>query len=200
MSYEELISAIENDAERERQKIIEDAGIEAKSIVEKVKNELKVLREKKIKEFEGYLERGKALAVSQAKREADILSISVKSEVVTELFQKVEERIIEFKNGGNYKDILIKLLREAVERWGEEIKTDDFIVYVSEEDLPLLKNTDISSEFEIQAGEDISEGVILVSRDNRFRMVNTLKSRMEMAKADILPILNKILFENKKSD
>ena len=195
MSYEDLIDSIEKDAVKERQNLIDNAGIEANSIVEKVKNELKVLREKKITEFEGYLESEKALAVGQARREADILSISVKSEVLSELFQKAEKKIVEIKNGGNYKDILIKLLREAIERWGEEIKTDDFIVYVSEEDLSLLKNTDISSEFEIQAGEDMREGVILVSRDNRFRMVNTLKSRMERAKADILPVLNKILFD-----
>ena len=195
MSYEELIDAIEKDAVKERQKIIADAGFEAKSIVEKVKNELKVLREKKIKEFEGYLESEKAFAVGQAKREADILSISAKSEVLTELFQKAEKKIVEIKNGGTYKDILIKLLREAIERWGEEIKTDDFIVYVSEEDLSLLKNMDISSEFKIQPDKDIREGVILVSRDNRFRMVNTLKSRMERAKADMLPVFNKVLFD-----
>ena len=197
MSYEELIDSIEKDAVKERQNLIDNAGIEANSIVEKVKNELKVLREKKITEFENYLEKERALAAGQARREADILSISVKSEVLSELFQKAEKKIVEIKNGGNYKDILIKLLREAIERWVEEIKTDDFIVYVSEEDLSLLKNTDISREFEIQAGEDIREGVILVSRDNRFRMVNTLKSRMERAKADMLPILNEILFENK---
>ena len=195
MSYEELIDSIEKDAVKERQNLIDNAGIEANSIVEKVKNELKVLREKKITEFEGYLESEKALAVGQARREADILSISVKSEVLSELFQKAEKKIVEIKNGGNYKDILIKLLREAIERWGEEIKTDDFIVYVSEKDLSLLKNTDISSEFKIQQDKDIREGVILVSRDNRFRMVNTLKSRMERAKADILPVLNKILFD-----
>src|SRR3989338_7520438 len=142
MSYEELIDAIEKDAVKERQKIIADAGFEAKGIIEKAETDLKSLKEKKIAEFEGYLESEK-----------------------------------------------------AIERWVEEIKTDDFIVYVSEEDLSLLKNTDISSEFEIQAGEDMREGVILVSRDNRFRMVNTLKSRMERAKADILPVLNKILFD-----
>ena len=195
MSYEELIDAIEKDAVKERQKIIADAGFEAKGIIEKAETDLKSLKEKKIAEFEGYLESEKALAAGQARREADILSISVKSEVLSELFQKAEKKIVEIKNGGNYKDILIKLLREAIERWVEEIKTDDFIVYVSEEDLSLLKNTDISSEFEIQAGEDMREGVILVSRDNRFRMVNTLKSRMERAKADILPVLNKILFD-----
>src|SRR3990167_7520301 len=140
-------------------------------------------------------EREKAFAVGQAKREADILSISAKSEVLTELFQKAEKKIVEIKNGGTYKDILIKLLREAIERWGEEIKTDDFIVYVSEKDLSLLKNTDISSEFKIQQDKDIREGVILVSRDNRFGMVNTLKSRMERAKADMLAVFNKVLFD-----
>ena len=195
MSYEELIDAIEKDAVKERQKIIADAGFEAKGIIEKAETDLKSLKEKKIAEFEGYLESEKALEVGQARREADILSISVKSEVLSELFQKAEKKIVEIKNGGNYKDILIKLLREAIERWGEEIKTDDFIVYVSEKDLSLLKNTDISSEFKIQQDKDIREGVILVSRDNRFRMVNTLKSRMERAKADILPVLNKILFD-----
>src|SRR3990172_2466941 len=157
MSYEELIDAIEKDAVKERQKIIADAGFEAKGIIEKAETDLKSLKEKKIAEFEGYLESEKALAVGQAKREADILLISAKSEGLTELFQKAEKKIVEIKNGGNYKDIL--------------------------------------SEFEIQAGEDMREGVILVSRDNRFRMVNTLKSRMERAKADILPVLNKILFD-----
>ena len=195
MSYEELIDSIEKDAVKERQKLIDDAGVEANSIVERVKNELKALREKKIAELESYLEKERALAVTQAKRDADILSISVKSEVLSELFQKTEKRIIEIKNGGNYKDILIKLLREAVEKWKDEIKTDDFIVYVSEDDLSLLKNTDISGEFEIQAGKDMREGVILVSRDNKFRMINTLKSRMERAKADMLPVLNKVLFD-----
>lgn len=195
MSYEELIDSIEKDAVKERQNLIDDAGIEANSIVEKVKNELKILREKKITEFENYLEKERALAAGQARREADILSISAKTEVLSELFQKAEERIIELKNGGNYKNILIKLLGEAIERWGEEIKTDDFIVYVSEEDLSLLKNTDISGEFKIQADKNIKEGVILVSTDNRFRLINTLKSRMERAKADMLPILNKVLFD-----
>jgi len=141
------------------------------------------------------LESEKALAAGQARREADILSISVKSEVLSELFQKAEKKIVEIKNGGNYKDILIKLLREAIERWGEEIKTDDFIVYVSEEDLSFLKN--FSNDAEIKADRDMKEGVILISKDNRFRLINTLKSRMERAKADILPSLNKILFENK---
>ena len=195
MSYEDLIDSIEKDAVKERQNLIDNAGIEANSIVEKVKNELKVLREKKIAEFEGYLESEKALAVGQARREADILSISVKSEVLSELFQKAEKKIVEIKNGGNYKDILIKLLREAIERWGEEIKTDDFIVYVSEEDLSFLKN--FSNDAEIKADRDMKEGVILISKDNRFRLINTLKSRMERAKADILPSLSKILFENK---
>lgn len=195
MSYEELIDSIEKDAVKERQKLIDDAVVEANSIVEKAENELKALREKKIAELESYLEKERALAVTQAKRDADILSISVKSEVLSELFQKTEKRIIEIKNEGNYKDILIKLLREAVERWKDEIKTADFIVYVSEDDLSLLKNTDISGEFEIQAGKDIREGVILVSRDNKFRMVNTLKSRMERAKADLLPVLNKVLYD-----
>jgi len=197
MSYEELIDSIEKDAVKERQNLIDNAGIEANSIVEKVKNELKVLREKKITEFENYLEKERALAAGQARREADILSISVKSEVLSELFQEAEKRISELKRGGDYKDILKGLFREVVEKGKDEISDGEFIVYVSEEDLSLLKNTDISREFEIQAGEDIREGVILVSRDNRFRMVNTLKSRMERAKADMLPILNEILFENK---
>ena len=195
MSYEELIDAIEKDAVKERQKIIADAGFEAKGIIEKAETDLKSLKEKKIAEFEGYLESEKALAVGQARREADILSISVKSEVLSELFQKAEKKIVEIKNGGNYKDILIKLLREAIERWGEEIKTDDFIVYVSEEDLSFLKN--FSNDAEIKADRDMKEGVILISKDNRFRLINTLKSRMERAKADILPSLNRILFENK---
>ena len=197
MSYEDLIDSIEKDAVKERQNLIDNAGIEANSIVEKVKNELKVLREKKITEFENYLEKERALAAGQARREADILSISVKSEVLSELFQEAEKRISELKRGGDYKDILKGLFREVVEKGKDEISDGEFIVYVSEEDLSLLKNTDISREFEIQAGEDIREGVILVSRDNRFRMVNTLKSRMERAKADMLPILNEILFENK---
>jgi len=195
MSYEELISAIENDAERERQKIIEDATVDAEKIINDAENSLKELRKNKTAELKSIFEKERNRAVDHLKKEADTLSITAKIEVLSGLFQEVEKRISELKKENLYSDILKGLFKESVENGMGEIGAGKFIVYVFEEDLPLLKN--ISDGIEVNTDRNMTEGVILISRDNRFRMVNTLKSRMERAKADMLPVLNEILFENK---
>ncbi|MEK7846972.1 MAG: V-type ATP synthase subunit E family protein, partial [Nitrospinota bacterium] len=101
------------------------------------------------------------------------------------------------KKGGKYSDILKRLLRETVDKGREEMDTDELMVYISEDDLHLLRDTAVSQGIEIKTGKEVAEGVIVASRDDRFKLINTLKSRMERAKMDLLPLLNQMLFEDK---
>ncbi|MBI3600387.1 MAG: hypothetical protein HY097_07065 [Nitrospinae bacterium] len=199
MSYDELINAIEKDALRERQKILEDARIEAESLIENAERELKRLKDDKLAELRHSFEQEKICVISNAKREAKSLSLLAKTEIISEIFQETEKKIFELRKEKEYSDILTGLFKEAAEKGRAESDADEFEVCVSEDDIHTLKD-EILEGVRVKADRDIKEGVILVSGDNKFRLVNTLESRIERVKADILPLLNWILFaENKKT-
>ncbi|MBI4378530.1 MAG: hypothetical protein HY578_05470 [Nitrospinae bacterium] len=195
MSYNELINAIERDALRGRQKILEDAKAEADNIIRNAEKEIKRLRSEKIDEIKDSISRERVRAISRAKSELRILLLSAKKEILSELFIEAEERIHKLKREKSYSDILIKLIKEAVEKGREELGADELIAYVSEDDIPLLKNN--LKGIHINTNQDIDEGVIVASADDKFRLVNTLKSRLERAKMNMLPLLNQDLFVDK---
>ncbi|MEK6590116.1 MAG: V-type ATP synthase subunit E [Nitrospinota bacterium] len=195
MSYNELINAIERDALRGRQKILEDAKAEADNIIRNAEKEIKRLRSEKIEEIKDSISRERVRAISRAKSELRILLLSARKEILSKLFIEAEERIHKLKREKSYSDILIKLIKEAVEKGREELGADELIAYVSEDDIPLLKNN--LKGIQINTNQDIDEGVIVASADDKFRLVNTLKSRLERAKMNMLPLLNQVLFEDK---
>lgn len=197
MSYEEFIKAIERDAAKEREKALNDARIEADKIIKDTEAELKRLKDERINELKVYSEKDRILTITRAEREARMFLLSAREEILSELFIKAERKIFELKKGGKYSDILKRLFRETVDKGREEIDTDELMVYISEDDLHLLRDTAVSQGIEIKAGKEVAEGVIVASRDDRFKLINTLKSRMERAKMDLLPLLNRMLFEDK---
>lgn len=197
MSYEEFIKAIERDASKEREKVLNDARIEADKIIKDTEAELKRLKDERINELKVYSEKDRILTITRAEREARMFLLSAREEILSEVFVKAERKIFELKKGGKYSDILKRLFRETVDKGREEIDTDELMVYISEDDLHLLRDTAVSQRIEIKAGKEVAEGVIVASRDDRFKLINTLKSRMERAKMDLLPLLNQMLFEDK---
>lgn len=197
MSYEEFIKAIERDAAKEREKVLNDARTEADKIIKDTEAGLKRLKDERINELKVYSEKDRILTIIRAEREARMLLLSLREEIISGLFIKAERKIFELKKGGGYSDILKRLYKEAVDKGREEIDTGGLVVYTSEDDLHLLKDTAVAQGIEIKAGEDVMEGVIAASRDDRFKLINTLKSRMERAKMDLLPLLNHMLFEDK---
>lgn len=197
MSYEEFIKAIERDAAKEREKVLNDARIEADKIIKDTEAELKRLKDERINELKVYSEKDRILTITRAEREARMFLLSAREEILSEVFVKAERKIFELKKGGKYSDILKRLFRETVDKGREEIDTDELMVYISEDDLHLLRDTAVSQGIEIKAGKEVAEGVIVASRDDRFKLINTLKSRMERAKMDLLPLLNRMLFEDK---
>ncbi|OGV97029.1 MAG: hypothetical protein A2Z59_05985 [Nitrospinae bacterium RIFCSPLOWO2_02_39_17] len=197
MSYEEFIKAIERDAAKEREKVLNDARIEADKIINDTEAELKRLKDERINELKVSSEKDRILTITRAEREARMFLLSAREEILSELFIKAERKIFELKKGGKYSDILKRLFREAVDKGREEIDAGELVVYTSEDDLHLLKDTAVSRGIEIKAGKKVAEGVIVASRDDRFKLINTLKSRMERAKTDLLPLLNHMLFEDK---
>ncbi len=193
MSYDELINAIERDALRERQKILEDAMIEADNLIEGAKRELKKIKGERLAELRHSFERERTRAVSSAKRDAKALSLLAKDEIISEVFRETEKKVTEIKKGKGYPYILIKLFKEVAEKGRMELDSGEFEVCVSEDDMDILKR-EMQDGVKLKPDRDIKEGVILASSDGRIRLVNTMKSRIERVKADMLPILDHVLF------
>lgn len=189
MSYDELINAIERDAHKERQRIKEAAEAEAKNIIADAEKELRKIKDDKLAELRHSFEEEKIRAVSNARKDAKALALSAKAEIISEVFKEAENKIFELQKKKEYSAILIRLFNEAAEKWKEEFGADEFEACVSEN----ILNNDLDG-IRVKSDKDIKGGVVLVSMDKRLRFVNTLESRIERIKADVLPILNRILF------
>jgi vacuolar-type H+-ATPase subunit E/Vma4 len=63
-------------------------------------------------------------------------------------------------------------------------------VHVNPGDAQLIDDPDV----ELVPDEEVSLGVVFVSRDGRVRLENTFSSRLKKARAEIVPKLNEMLF------
>lgn len=187
MNQEELLKAFEEDARKEREKLLQEAEEEARRIIEEAQQELERLKEEDLIRWKALLATEKARALTEAKAYGMALLLEARHSILQEVFQRVEK---ELEKREGYPNVLRRLISEVLEDEKGEV-----IAFVSGEDLPLLQGMNLPSGVEIRAGE-VRLGVVVTTRDGRRRVVNTLKSRLEKAKTGLMPILNEVLFKS----
>lgn len=189
MNQEELLKALEEDARKEREGVLQEAEEEARRIIEEAQQELKRLKEEDLIRWKALLATERAKAINEAKAYAMALLLEARYSILQEVFQRAEK---ELEKREGYPDVLRRLILEALEdrKDGE----GRVIAFVSGEDLPILQGINLPQGVEIRAGE-VRLGVVVTTRDGRRRVVNTLKSRLEKAKTGLMTILNEMLFK-----
>lgn len=189
MNQEELLKALEEDARKEREKVLQEAEEEARRIIEEAQQELKRLKEEDLIRWKALLSTERAKAINEAKAYAMALLLEARHSILKEVFQRAEK---ELEKREGYPDVLRRLILEALE--DQKDGEGRVIVFVSGEDLPILQGINLLQGVEIRAGE-VRLGVVVTTRDGRRRVVNTLKSRLEKAKTGLMTILNEMLFK-----
>lgn len=186
MNQEELLKALEEDARKEREKLLQEAEEEARRIIAEAQQELKRLKEEDLMRWKTLLATERARALTEAKAYGMALLLEARYSILQEVFQRAEEGL---EGREDYPDVLRRLILEALEDEKGEV-----IAFVSGCDLPILQGMNLPAGVEVRAGE-VHLGVVITTRDGRRRVVNTLKSRLEKAKSSLMPILNEMLFK-----
>jgi V/A-type H+-transporting ATPase subunit E len=179
---------------QEAERIVEEA--EAKSLQEmrKAEKQLETRREEEkrraLEKAERDANRVMAEAAIQSRQEIGKTKARIIDRIVSEVKNKLSNQSVD-------KDLLRKLVIEAI----DSIGTTKVKVYVSPQDETVL-NEVLKSDQEIakkvikvQNIEGIS-GVIVESDDGKLRVDNTFETRLAMLLPQVLPEINKKLFDS----
>jgi vacuolar-type H+-ATPase subunit E/Vma4 len=75
-------------------------------------------------------------------------------------------------------------------------------VVASKKDIAILADLNNASGFEFipYQTENMPPGVVIMSKDKRYRVINTLHSRLERAKTELVPVIDEVFFRSQESE
>ncbi len=187
MAQDALLKAIEEDAYAQTDRIVSEAEEAAKSIVEDARNEVRKLREERLKSLALSMERRKASTINGARTRANGLKLSVRHEIIEGVLKEAEQSFRGLPNE-EYSRLINNLYGELKNDWPFE--AGNAIALVNPNDAGLIK--DGFAQVKPDAG--VTLGVVFTSKDGRIRFENTVRSRIQKARSSLLTAINKTVF------
>ena len=204
MSEKELLKALEDDTRRECAVMLENAQKEAESIIKTATKEQERFNRERVKKAVADMEIKRIRMLANAKLHANEVELKERQLAVNRVLEIVSNRFKELRMAKEYPKILEGLLKEALAGWKDRMSSDkESVVMVSKQDMPLLRTSELlnfrTSAFncEVVADEtgNVSTGVVIMSKDRRHKVVNTLDSRLQKARPKLVSIIDKMLFK-----
>lgn len=191
MSQEELLKALEEDARRERNSLLNDAEAEAGTIRSEALEELKKLKEADLLKFKVSLSAETAKATNDARAYSNGIISAARNAAIARVREKIEDEFKGLPLRDDYPEILRKLFMEALESIGE-VKT---IVFVPERDLPIFRKMDILKDRDVRP-VNMDSGVMVTSEDGRVKITNTIRTRLAKAMPELNVEIRRVLWDS----
>ena len=194
MGHEELLRALQEEGEREREDILETARREAREIIADAEKRAARVKDDFIRRLVTSRESERARRLNRARKESKEILLKSAHEIVSRLFQTVEDR---FQSLENYETVVGSLFKEAVHCVRKEVGEETCHIYLSMRDLDIVKALVKPEESNCMLIplDGITCGVVVSRADGRAKYINTLSSRLERAKTGVLPMVRNRLFE-----
>ncbi|GEM_PF-3500269 len=207
MSEKEFLKALEDDTRRECAVMLENAQKEAESIIKTATEEQERFNRERFKKAGADVETERIRMLANAKLCANEVILKERWLAINMVFERVSDRFRELRMDKEYPKILEGLLKEAFAGWRGRMSSDkEAVVMVSKQDMPLLKgfilnlpkgfNHDFNCEVVADETGNVSTGVVIMSKDRRYKIVNTLDSRLEKARPELVSMIDRMLFGN----
>ena len=120
MGVDEIIPKIREDANREAEKIKDEAQIEANKILEDAKKEAEKRKNEILKKGEKEAEMIKNRIIAEAKLEVRKKMLMKREELIEKAVKKLKEDLIKLPEKEDYSTLLFKLIIEGIIAVGEE--------------------------------------------------------------------------------
>jgi vacuolar-type H+-ATPase subunit E/Vma4 len=193
MESDKIRKAVFDKAKEDADKILSNAEIKAREIIEKAE-EQKVLRfaeEKKKAISEAYREASKILA--QASLKYRQVKFKEKDAVINEIIKRTKD---ELSKDINDKGLFVHLIQEAI----DALETEDKVrLFVSPKDLNIVRevieeNSSLKEKITEVNEIDCMGGILMEAINGMVSINNTFDTRLEMLMPKILPEIGKKLF------
>jgi len=191
MSQEELLKALEEDARRERNSLLNDAEAEAGTIRSEALEELKRLKEEDLLKFKVSLSAEIAKATNDARAYSNGIISAARNAAIAMVREKVEDEFKRLPQRDDYPEILGKLFMEALDSIGE-VKT---IVFVPESDLSIFRKMDTLKDRDVRP-VNMDSGVMVTSEDGRVKITNTAITRLSKAMPELNVEIRRVLWNS----
>jgi len=205
----ELISGLESDARIEEQQIIKEAEKQASEKRKSTEKKVEALLNDAQNDAQKQADAIKAKSLSGVELELKRHSMSVRSDLIQEIINRVEDKLASKASDENYRSVLVDWIAEAFIGLGAESAQ----INASEKERTLIDDQLLSEVKEIvhkqtqkQAqlklsddGPLKSQGVVLTAADGRTAFNNQVKTRISRNQREIRTLIyNALLAEDRK--
>jgi vacuolar-type H+-ATPase subunit E/Vma4 len=192
MAYEDLISAIEANAEERIREIRQSADIEAEELLERSQERsrqiIRVQRENAAKRAE--IEQNRILSGIRAETKLQV--IKAKAEVAERAFSLAEQELMKVRERSGYEAMFRELLKETL----LDLSGDAVKVHINGRDEELCRKVlkDLGVNCEVIPDLHCAGGLSASTGDETFLISNTIESRLERARELLRPEVFTILY------
>ncbi len=191
MALEDMLKALEEEGCAECERILSQAEERAKRIVEEAEREGIAIKDAHMAKAKELLRSEKSRILSEANFAVKKAIIQAKDSLISQVFDRVSDRVEKLRSSPEYPDVFRKLASEALANAQGRV-----LVSVDERDEkmagPILD--DLGADYELRTDIRCCGGLTVTTADGRITFVNTLDSRLDKARAVLKPDVASILF------
>jgi vacuolar-type H+-ATPase subunit E/Vma4 len=190
MALEDIFSALEEQADKEIEQILQDARDQAEAIAEEADDEAQTLRERMVNDRERTTRSSAVRTTNAARLDSKKRVAAIKQQAVEDVFKAALGRLAAARAGSDYDGVFVALAEEAIAGLDGELE-----VLVDPADLALAEKTfaELDVPVSIRADIETAGGLIVMTNEGRVMRRNTLEERMgklrQMTQSDVAEIL-----------
>ena len=182
MGLEEILKALEAEAQLQIERLRSEADTEVATITAKAEEEAKAIKDRHLAGARQRLGEEQERLVSGAKLEGKMVRLDAREALLERAFTMAQERLARLRGDSAYPAYLMRLTREAVAEIGSDLR-----IAVSAVDEELIRGValELGLRAQISAGLNTCGGLEASTPDGRIRVVNTVEVRLERAQSEL---------------
>ena len=192
MGLEDILHAMEEEAEGEIAEIVAEAEATAEKMMAEAQERAGQIMERHRQELTPTLSAEEARIMNEARLEALKAVMQTREELIDGAFRAAQEQLRDLRSRADYPEILERWLQEVVEELGE-----DLVVDVGQGDVELVRSMleGMGVRATVSSGLDSAGGLSATSGDGRILVVNTIDSRLDNAHQSLRREVANIILE-----
>ena len=191
MAIEDILRALDEQAQADSEAVLDEAREHAKLIVEEGEREAQLIHDRFTRQAENISNAAAAKRINAARLESKMIVSSVKGDAVVNVFDTTLGKLSELRSGGAYENLFLALAKEAFAGL-----TGAVIVKVAPADAALAERAVQAAGLSasVDATLQTAGGLVVEAYDGRIVRRNTLEDRLERTRAVLQADVAKVLF------
>jgi vacuolar-type H+-ATPase subunit E/Vma4 len=190
MAIEDILRALDEQAQSDCDAVIDEASQHAKLIIEEAEREAQQIQEGYVHQVERVAKVEAAKRVNAARLESKMIVSSVRGDAVSETFDNAAEQLKQVRAGGSYDALFSALANEALTGLQGPVT-----IRVAPDDGARAQQVAAArGDATVDPTLDTAGGVIVEASGGRIIRRNTLEDRLERSRGLVQADIAKVLF------